>query len=341
MVVRPGPRYSVMDVHRGLVDGLRANGCNVYDFKFDSVMELYSAAHFKRGARWRPGFDEAGALHLAGEHLQSATYRFWPDVIICTSAFWIPAEVWGIWKMRPHHVVAWLTESPYEDDKHIRFAEWADTVAINDPLNLETYRAVNPNTHYFPHSYDPDIHRPGPGRPEWACDVAFSGTGFQSRIDFLDSVDWSGIDLRLAGMWALLDDDHHLASRLVHSKNECMDNVETAVLYRSAKAGFNFYRKEATATADGVAMGPREVEMAATGTFFLRESRLEGDELLPMLPTFDGPVEFSDKLRWWLAHEPQRLDAAQRAREAIAGRTFTNTTARLLRLVESRTPTAA
>ena len=39
------------------------------------------------------------------------------------------------------------------------------------------------------------------------------------------------------------------------------------------------------------------MELAATGTYFLREPRGEGDEILHMLPTFDGPAEFEDKLR--------------------------------------------
>jgi hypothetical protein len=340
MVVRPGPRFSVADVHRGLVNGLRANGCTVYDYQLDNVLEFYSAAKIKQGGRYKPCFDEAGALHMASEHLQAASYRFWPDVVVLTSAFWVPVEMLGIWRMRPHqHVVAWLTESPYEDDRHVKIAEHVDTCIVNDPTNLDAYRAVNPRTWYLPQSYDPAIHAPGPGRPEWACDVAFAGTGFPSRLDFMRSVDWSGIDLRLGGMWALLEDDDPLAGRLVHDKRDCLDNVESVDLYRSARASFNLYRREATATADGWAMGPREVELAATGTFYLRDPRPEGDALLPMLPTFESAGDFADKLRWWLAHDVERAHAAAAARAAVADRTFAETTKRLLSLVD-RTPVA-
>jgi len=48
-----------------------------------------------------------------------------------------------------------------------------------------------------------------------------------------------------------------------------------------------------------------EIELAATETFFLRDPRPESDLILPMLPSFTSPEEFSDKLRWWLDHEPQ------------------------------------
>lgn len=71
--------------------------------------------------------------------------------------------------------------------------------------------------------------------------------------------------------------------------------------------------------------------MAACGTFFLRESRGEGDDLWPMLPTFDGPEDFADQLGWWLRHEDLRVKAAREAREATASRTFDNHAADLLR----------
>jgi hypothetical protein len=81
-------------------------------------------------------------------------------------------------------------------------------------------------------------------------------------------------------------------------------------------------------------MGPREVELAALGVAFLRDPRGEGDELLPMLPTFDGPDDFADKLRWWLSHDRERDEAALKAQAAVADRTFANHAAQLLRLLE-------
>lgn len=343
MVVRPGPRYSVADVHNGLVKGLKANGVTVYDYRFDEVLELYSAVRMKRGRRYLPAFDEAGAQHLAGEHLQAACYRFWPDVIVFMSCFWIPPEVYGILTMRPQqHTVAWFTESPYEDDRQAHIAQYVDTVIVNDPVSVDTMRKVNPRSWYIGHAYDPELHKPGVGRDDWRCDVAFSGTGFPSRVQFLKDVDWSGINLRLGGMWVELKGDP-LAGRLVHEIDTCLDNDETVTLYNSARAGFNLYRRETTdgGHCEGVAMGPREVEMAASELFFLRDSRPEGDEVLPMLPTFGEADDFTDKLRWWLAHDAERNEAARSARAAIADRTFEANAARLLMLTESRSTTAA
>jgi hypothetical protein len=115
-----------------------------------------------------------------------------------------------------------------------------------------------------------------------------------------------------------------------------MSNITTSDLYRSSKVSANLYRKEHSegGHADGWAMGPREVELAACETFFMREPRAEGDALFPMLPTFTESDEFEEKLRWWLVHPEAASDVARLARVAIEDRTFTRTASRLLRIVE-------
>lgn len=336
MLVRPGPLYSVADVHRGLLHGLQELGVVVEDFAYDDLLELYSRVQLNVDDEWKPAFNMEGAAFMAAEHLKARLYQFWPDVVVLTSCFWIPPVLYGVLRARPHHVVAWFTESPYEDDKQLDIAAHVDTVILNDPTNLDEYRLVNPRSYYQPHSYDPLVHRPGPGRPEWACDVAFVGTGFQSRIEFMEKVDWSGIDLRIGGMWKALTEDSPLRSKLLHDIDTCLHNADAIDLYRSAKASFNLYRKEHTAENgwDGWAMGPREVELAATECFFAREPRPEGDRLFPMLPTFTEPEELGELFRWWLPRDDARRDAARAARAAIADRTFKNAAARLLALVE-------
>ena len=112
-------------------------------------------------------------------------------------------------------------------------------------------------------------------------------------------MDLDGLDVKLGGNWmrlgaeigGALDADSPLRKYLAHDLDECMDNTDAADLYRSAKVGLNLYRREAAQPEleQGWAMGPREIEMAACSLFFLRDQRGEGDEVLRMLPTFDGP----------------------------------------------------
>jgi hypothetical protein len=115
------------------------------------------------------------------------------------------------------------------------------------------------------------------------------------------------------------------------------DNDETANIYRGTKASFNLYRLETNGnlndTADGWAMGPREIELAACGTWFARQSRPESDATFPMLPTFASPEELGDQLRWALANPELRHNAAELACRAVADRTFPNNARRLLEAI--------
>ena len=342
LVVHPGPHFSVADVHDGLVKGLQACGADVKAFNLHDRLNFYSEVQLERGGEFRKALSPDAANALALKGLEAVLYEWWPDVVVIVSGFFITPELWAVLARRPHHVVLWCTESPYEDDRQMRPARYADTVVINDPVNLAQYMdKVNERTFYFPHSYDPDRHQPGEPEPDNACDFAFVGTGFPSRIEFFEQVDWSGIDVKLGGNWQLVADGSPLEPLLLHGRSECLDNADAARLYRSAKVTANLYRKETSegGQAHGWAMGPREVELAACGSFFLREPRGEGDALFPMLPTFTTPAEFESQLRWWLAHPEERKAAAIAATAAIADRTFTNTAARLLSIVDGHVKT--
>jgi spore maturation protein CgeB len=335
LVVHPGPAFSVADVHAGLVKGLRANGVQVFDFNFGDRLNLYSMIELEVEGERRKAFDHEGAIRLAAESLLGELYKFWPDVIVIVSTFFMPPIILEVLEKRPHHTVAWFTESPYEDRQQLQVAEHVDTVVVNDPLNLGVYRQVNPRSYYFPHSYDPDLHCPGPKVPEFECDFAFVGTGFPSRVEFFEACDFDGIEVRLAGNWQIVEDSP-ITKYLIDDLGVCCPNDRTVDIYRSCKASANVYRQEINEGGrnDGVAAGPREIELAATGTFFLRSPRPESDRLFPMLPTFTDPGDFIDRLRWWLAHDSEREAAAASARDVVADRTFDKSTARLLRLVD-------
>lgn len=338
LVVHPGPRFSVADVHNGIMKGLAANGVDVWDFSFDRVLDFYSAAHLPemdKPGEFTKAFEYEAAITMAVKTgLLPALYQWWPDIVIVVSSFFIPPEAYQLMRSRGHKVVLWATESPYEDERQTLIAAACDTVIINDPINIDRYRARNPRTFYIPHGYDPDVHRTdGPAQKSEFC---FVGTGYQSRVDWLEQVDWTGVDAVFGGMWRGLRDDSPLAPLLLHDREECIDNTETVEFYRGTKASLNLYRKEAMTDehSQGWAVGPREIELAACGTFFFREPRAEGDELFPMLPTVTTPQDFSEQLRWWLSHDDERHAAAESARAAGAERTFSNNVREALRFID-------
>lgn len=302
---------------------MKANGVQVVDFPLDEQLNFYGSHPNVEGI-------DAAAM-MAAKGIESACYEYQPDVVVIVSGFFVPPYMYGLIRARGSKVILVHTESPYEDDRQVLRADHADLNVLNDPVNLDRFPK---GTIYLPHCYDPTIHRPQRVKADQRSDFCFVGTGYRSRVDFFEQVDWTGIDAAFAGNWQQTTEDSPLRKFLAHDIEECCPNEEAVKLYCGTKVGANLYRKEADhGDADGWAMGPREVELAASGTFFLREPRGESDDVLPMLPTFTYPDEFEDKLRWWLAHPGKRREAARQARAAISDRTFDRNAATAIRLL--------
>jgi spore maturation protein CgeB len=347
LVVHPGPAWSVADVYRGYVEALEELGQQVNTFNLDARLTFYQRAMVETGAvdehgavGLRRAMDDAQAIEAASNGVLAAAYKVLPEVVLVISCMFIDTGLLDILRARGSRVVIIHTESPYEDDNQARLAAHADLNLICDPTNLDRFRAVAP-TWYQPHAYRPSVHHPGPPSAGMASDFCFVGTGFPSRIGFLEQMDLQGVEVLLAGQWQMLPEASPLRKYLAHDEREALDNDQTAQVYRSSLTSLNLYRREAERPElqDGYAMGPRELEMAACGLWFARDPRPEGDEVLPMLPTFTSPGEAGDLVRWHLTHTQARRDAASKAREAIAERTFTNSAARLLELLD-RQPVA-
>lgn len=338
LAAHPGPNFSVHDCYVGWVEALRSLGQTVAEFNLSERLTFYDAALVEVSQQtFRKALTADQAQNLAVNGLYAALYKVRPDVLFAVSAFFYPPELFDLARAYGTRIVVLHTESPYEDSRQLQVAEHADLNLINDPTNLEAFQRVAP-TVYVPHSYRPALHHPGPANPKMDADFAFVGTGYPSRIAFLEAMDLAGLDVLLAGNWKRLADDSPLRKYVAHGADECLDNDQTADVYRSAKVGLNLYRREAESAhlTAGYACGPREIELAACGAFFLRDRRPEGDELFPMLPTFADPEDAADQVRYWIDHPDKRRQLAEQAREAIADRTFTTRAAELLALLDNK-----
>lgn len=325
------------DTYVGWVEALRALGQKVIEYNLNERLSFYGAAVKQTGEHTFERFLTAEQSYdLAINGLYSTLYKAWPDVLLIVSGFFVPPALLDKARRSRTRVVILHTECPYEDERQLKLAPYADLNLVDDPTGIEAFAAVAP-TLYMPKAYRPSIHHPGPSVPELECDLAFVGTGYPSRVQFLEAMDLSGLDVLLAGNWQTVEETSPLYPFLAHDPDECLDNAKTVDVYRSAKVGLNLYRREAQRPdlSPGWSMGPRELEMAATGLFFLRDPRGEGDEVLPMLPSFTSSEEASDLLRYWLPRDAERRKAADAAREAVADRTFVNHAKSLLRLLDA------
>jgi spore maturation protein CgeB len=355
LLIHPGPQFSVADVHNGWAEALRDLGEEVDIYGLDSRLQFFDSALMPYGERDEEGrgpvrkaMTTQQAVGLAADGLFSSAFKWWPQVVLCVSAFFVPPFVLEVMRARGMKIVMLYTESPYQDDMQLKMAQYADLSLVNDPVNLGQYRATGP-AEYMPHSYRPGVHYPAPpvgggmdtvpsfGEIEKIYDFAFVGTGFPSRLQFFSQMDLAGLDVKFAGPWMDLPEDSPLRDwTQTRHLDGCVDNTGTAGIYRQSRTGINFYRREAedAHAGEGWACGPREIEMAACGLWFTRDPRGESDDLFPMLPSFTTPQEASDHIRWALAHPEERAEAALKARAVIADRTFRNAARRLLALLD-------
>jgi spore maturation protein CgeB len=337
LAVQPGPEWSIQDVYAGWVEALRGLGEQVFEYKLaDRLIFFERAAMPVADSEYRKAItDPDHVIAAAIDGVYSDLYRLRPDVLLVVAGHFIPAKLLDLARLSGTRVVVLHTESPYEDERQVLLAGHADLNLVNDPTNIEAFKAVAP-TVYMPHAYRPAVHRPGPASADLVSEFVFVGTGWPSRIEFFEAMNLEGVDVALAGNWQGLAEGSPLRKFVAHDIGECLDNADAVGLYQSSKVGLNLYRREAQhpTLIDGWAMGPREVELAACGLFFLREPRPEGDEVLGMLPTFTSPGEASELLHWWLAHDTERSAVAAQARAAIADRTFDAHAAMLMRLLE-------
>ena len=325
LVVHPGPNFSVQDVHDGWVEGFEELGHEVQSYNLGDRLTWAAIAHLGMDdGTYIKAFPKPESVYsFAISGLPQACLYWWPQLVVFISGFTVDPQFLEVCRGRGIKTACVMTESPYEESRQLLIAPHFDAVALNDPTNIGQYSTLTTAV-YTPHAYRPEIHHEGEAHEDYLSDCVFVGTGYPSRVAFLERCNFDGIDLALAGNWQNVPTV--LADRVVHDLEDCIDNVQTPELYRGAKTSFNIYRTETNGDvvdgADGWSVGPREIELAASGTWFARQSRGESDELFPMLPTFNSPEELGELIRWALENPVERQVAAEQAKRVVADRTF-------------------
>lgn len=204
------------------------------------------------------------------------------------------------------------TESPYQDSHQ---AEWSATYPGMMSCTHERISAEQYGWTYLPHAYEPTIHWPHPPEEQLACDVLLLGTGWPERVAFLEQVDWTGIDVRLIGLWHLSPD-----SPLQRAYTPgIVPNVDVPRLYASANICLNLHR----GSTEACSLNPRAYELAACGACQVSDPRPDGTALFgSAVPTCTTPAELGDTLRALLADPRQRRACAAEARARVNGETF-------------------
>lgn len=218
-----------------------------------------------------------------------------------------------------------LTESPYEDEDQ---KEWASVYPEMDVFTNERVSAEQHGWTYLPAAYDPAVHHPltledpyvhqvGSPLPT-SCDVLLIGTGWAERQRLLEAVDWTGIHLRIYGLWTDLR-DHPESPLFPYYHQGFVDNLCINHHYSQAQICLNFHRAHPTAES----ANPRTYELAACGAFQLCDERSEVMEIFgAAVPTFSTANDLAVQIRYYLSNPERRLLRVQQALDHVRQHTF-------------------
>lgn len=342
LLVHPGSSVSTSDLFEGYLPALRELGHDVGQYNMDQrIADSGAWMHFihKRRRRTDPDFPKRAQpgvvlAHAAGDLLNKV---IWNDIewVIVVSGMYFHPDAMTLLQKAGRKVAVLLTESPYDDDKQGRFIAQADVAWTNERSSVAYLQQWNEHVYYVPHAYNTEkvAHEPNPELPKH--DVLFIGTGFKERIEMLEKVDWTGIDLGLYGTWELLGSRHRLRK---YVRGEYVDNAVAQQMYQNAAINLNLYRtsrgfgRNTERVTDAESLNPRALELAAGGCFHLSDYRPEVTEVFgDSVPTFTTPKELEESIRFYLANPNERQRMAATLPRLVEGATFQERAKNLLR----------
>lgn len=324
LFVHPSAQMSVSDVARGYRSALERMGHDIRDYRLFARISYHSRAVPSDVA----AKDPTSVFRAASETILNEALYHQADIVIIISGLNLhPIALWLLGKVGIP-AAAIFTESPYDDPPQ---AQWADLTQFDSPIRLhvatnDRYSAMKYGWQLLAPAFDPAIHRPVPPNGSDVCDVLMIGSGWPERQAMLEAVNWSGINLKLMGIWPGIANNP--SSPLFRFYSPLIVNNEyIAEMYCSAKININFHRKSDIA----LSVNPRVVELAACGAFQLSDPRPDLTEMFGVsVPTFTNATELESQIRHFLSHDGWRHKFANQARDRVQHHTFDNRAAALL-----------
>ena len=241
LLIHPGPSWSVADVFNGWSEALTGLGEQVEEYELDARLRFYNGTHRRnRGAAAvrLPGGAEVpgpGAGHPARRRRD-------PRRRLPVVARRDPVRVRVLRPaVAPGDPPRPRPQDHHADDGRLRIRTTSSSRwrlrgpdAAQRPGGPGRLPADRPRRVHAARLPGKIHYPPAPGtEPEY--DFAFVGTGFPSRARFFSQMDLAGLNVRLAGLWMDLPEDSPMRDWTATESDDCIDNDETAEIYRRAR----------------------------------------------------------------------------------------------------------
>ena len=336
LVIGAGAGTSTKDVENGVLEGLRDNGVQAARYALDerlSASDGYLGWVHAQRCTTAPETPAPTDLEIQLHALQDVLARGLAhdvDWVVVISGMFVPLAFLDLLQRAGLPVALVATESPYDSVHELRWAAFTDLVWTTERSAVPAFQRVQPRTRYLRHGWRPTVHTThvADGKTLPDHDVVFVGSCFDERLELLEAIDWTGIDLGLYGNWERVPAASPIRPFI---RSSIIDNADAAALYRRATIGLNLYR-ESIGWAPGAArityaesLNPRAYELAACGCFSICQARAEITERFgALVPTFATAAECEALIRTWLADDAGRTAIAAQLPAIVAGDTWTH-----------------
>lgn len=362
LVCYSGHNSSTFDVSKYMARGMELAGYTVKPFRYD--LELGMAYRlcdlFEQERQTKYKFNHGDAIYLASRNLIADIMLFKPDLVLVVTGLVLFGDTWQWLRevqqnlRKPFRIGLLLTESPYREEEELNISMLPDIVWTNERAFVKKLRAFNPMSFWMPHAYDEETHFPRPGTAR-EHDVYFCGTGHTSRVRLIGETDWTGINLRLEGVFP--DLEKHMPALMPYYSEGLVPNSTVAEKFRRSAICLNKHRRECERVVlrvqvpgkrqrvectpykvrDGEAesLNDRALQIAACGNLQLCDTgRQELQEVFgESIPTYESPEELRDKTLYYLSHEAERERLAKMAYERGRHRTYRHNAAAIVQKV--------
>jgi spore maturation protein CgeB len=194
---------------------------------------------------------------------------------------------------------------------------------VQPALLAEPLRAAGVYAAELPLGFDPELHRPlelgAEQRQRYACALSFVAAGYHNRQQFVPGL--ADLGLRLYGTsWPAVSPFLELSPEF----GAWQSSEDSNLIFNASKINLNLHSSPWT---DGVNpagdyLNPRTFELAGARAFQLVDARSELPRFFEPereLVTFRDLAECRRKIAYYLAHEDERREIAERAqRRALA-----------------------
>jgi spore maturation protein CgeB len=299
------------------VPALRDLGCDVQVFDYR-----------KQAERTLPGLIPGPVARRLNRRKMNADFvrtvgELRPDAVFLLKGEWISAQALREVKQRFRPVLLqWYPDGPFNVENRNATRDSITSIPLFDLYYIYAKSLMEPlrqagaqRVEYLPFCYDPNMLRKPDVITEedvrkYATDVVFAGTWEPMREWWLEKI--TDFDLAVWGnMWERVSEDAPLRK---HWKGAAVYGEEISKLFAVSRIHLNFLREQ-----NKDSNNVRTFEIPGFGGFLLTQrSREQAEELFTEgkdIACFDTVDELKEKIRYYTAHEDERLAIAASGHE--------------------------